>query len=193
MVRDDLRGVDHRLSHRPPWVLASFSLESRCALGGAGDAESGYQRTMTRKWRQKSDPLFRGDHADAVGLPSPSADDSIVRHILYLEGAGRKTPYLSTTELHEIAEHFGGRTGRVWKVMFRRLQDEGLTHISRIELLDLLNGRGKGRATWRSALEVALARRYAEQWYEHLIDFSPLAPIEDSQLRKVVDRCFDKA
>jgi hypothetical protein len=148
---------------------------------------------MTRKWRQKSDPLFRGDHADAVGLPSPSADDSIVRHILYLEGAGRETPYLSTTELHEIAEHIGRRTGRVWKTMLRRFQDEGLTHISRIELLNLLKGRGMGRATWGSALEVAQARRYAEQWYEHLIDFSPLAPIEFPQLREVVDHCFDKA
>ncbi|MFH1465597.1 MAG: hypothetical protein ABIO70_14515 [Pseudomonadota bacterium] len=148
---------------------------------------------MTRKWRHQSDPLFRGDRADAVGLPSPSANDSIVRHILYLEGAGRETPYLSTTELHEIAEHFAGRNGRVWKAMLRRLHEEGITHISRIELLSLLKGRGKGRATWRSALEVAQARRYAEQWYEHLIDFSPLAPIEDPMLREVVFRCFDKA
>lgn len=35
----------------------------------------------------------------------------------YLEGAGRKTPYLSATESEEIARHFAGRDGRTWKTL----------------------------------------------------------------------------
>ena len=148
---------------------------------------------MERRWRHQSDPLLRGDSADCVCLPTPSADDSIVRHVLYLEGAGRETPYLSTSEQREVATHFAGPDGRVWKTMLRQVREGGLGHISRRELLGLLKGRGKGRARWKSAFEVAQARRYVEQWYEHLVDFSPLDPIDTPQLREVVDRCFDKA
>ena len=53
-------------------------------------------------WRRKTDPLYRGDAADAVLIPVPDADASIVRHILYLDGYGRATPYLSTTERMEV-------------------------------------------------------------------------------------------
>ena len=148
--------------------------------------------TQRGRWRHQRDPLLRGDHVDHVGLPTPAADQSIVRHVLYLEGAGRESPYLSTTELEEAARYFAGE-GRVWKTMLRTIRAEGLGHVSRRELLDLLKGTGKGRARWRSALEVAQARRYAEQWFEHLIDFAPLSPIAEPELRTVVDRCFDKA
>jgi len=50
------------------------------------------------RWRATQHPLFRGDAASGVGIPRPDADPSIVRHILYLDGPGRETPYLSTTE-----------------------------------------------------------------------------------------------
>ncbi len=148
---------------------------------------------MAKKWRHQSDPLLRGDGADEVGLPAPDGDTSIVRHVLYMEGPGRETPYLSTSELREAAEHFAGRGGRVWSAMLRVLRREGLGHVSRRDLLDLLRGTGKGRAKWHSAFEVAQARRYAEQWHEHLVDFAPLDPIDEAQLREVVDRCFSKA
>ena len=42
---------------------------------------------------------------------------------------------------------------------------------SRTELLSLMKGNGKGKAKWPSAFEVMQARRYVEQWEEHLLDF----------------------
>jgi hypothetical protein len=117
------------------------------------------------------DPLFRGDGADGVGLPVPDAPTSLVRHVLYLEGAGRKTPYVSTTEDEETAERFAGKTGRVWHALVTRFQAAGLRYISNSELLGLLRGKGKGDAAWPKASEVQRARAYAEQWAEHLVDF----------------------
>jgi hypothetical protein len=88
---------------------------------------------------------------------------------MYLEGPGRETPYLSTTEDHDVAEHFS--CGLVWQTMVRIAQAESICHISRSELLQLMKGNGKGRAKWPSAFEVMQARRYVEQWGEHLLDF----------------------
>jgi hypothetical protein len=34
-----------------------------------------------------------------------------------------------------------------------------------------LKGNGKGKARWSDPFEVMQARRYAEQWSEHLLDF----------------------
>jgi hypothetical protein len=34
-----------------------------------------------------------------------------------------------------------------------------------------LKGNGKGKAKWSDPFEVMQARRYAEQWSEHLLDF----------------------
>jgi hypothetical protein len=34
-----------------------------------------------------------------------------------------------------------------------------------------LKGNGKGKAKWGDPFEVMQARRYAEQWSEHLLDF----------------------
>ncbi len=125
--------------------------------------------TAKKKWRMSKDPLYRGDEKDSVCVPNPEADDSIVRHIMYFEGPGRETPYLSTSEEYELAENFSN--GSVWKTFVRIARKESVLHISRTELLALMKRNGKGKAKWPNAFEVMQARRYVEQWGEHLLDF----------------------
>jgi len=132
----------------------------------------------TKNWKPSKDPLFRGDRKSGINVPKPNADDSIVRHILFLEGPGRETPYLSTTEEYDVAEYFA-QSGTVWKTFVNDAKKEGVSHISRAELLSLMKGNGKGNAKWSSAFEVMQARRYVEQWGEHLPDFRQVVnPIE---------------
>lgn len=136
-------------------------------------------------WRQKADPLWRGDNAAGVSLPDPTADPSLVRHILFLEGAGRPTPFHSTTEDHAVAKYFAGSSGKVFQTGVARAAALKIKHISRLELLRLLRGKGQGRAAWSSPMEVMQARRYVEERLEHLLDFtdlSTLAPAEVSAL-----------
>jgi hypothetical protein len=128
--------------------------------------------TNGRKWSASKNPLYRGDQANGVCVPNPGADKSIVRHILYLEGPGRETPYLSNTELLEIAERFAGSDGKIWQAFVADAKAFGVTHLSKSELISLLKGPGKGNAKWSSAFEVMRARQYVEQWSEHLLDFS---------------------
>ena len=125
---------------------------------------------MTKKWRLSKDPLFRGDSKDGVQTPDPSANDAIVRHVLYFEGPGRATPYLSTSEQAEFAENFA-QAGLVWQTYVKVAETEGVKHISNSELLGFLKGEGKGKARWSERFEVMQARRYVEQWGEHLLDF----------------------
>jgi hypothetical protein len=115
------------------------------------------------------DPLFRGAAKDSVCVPNPDADDSIVRHIMCFEGPGRETPYLSTSEEYEFAESFAN--GAVWETRMKKAKEESVGHIGRTELLSLMKGNGKGKAKWANAYEVMQARRYVEQWGEHLLDF----------------------
>lgn len=125
--------------------------------------------TSNRMWKMSKDPLFRGDARNAVCVPNPDADDSIVRHVMYLEGPGRETPYLSTSEEYELAEMFSN--GAVWETFVAVARKESVGHISRTELLSLMRGNRKGKAKWPNAFEVMQARRYVEQWGEHLLDF----------------------
>ena len=125
--------------------------------------------TAKKIWKSSKDPLFRGDAWDAVSVPTPDADDSIVRHIMYFEGKGRETPYLSTSENYAIAENFSD--GAVWKTLVKTVKKESVGHISKSELLSLMKGNGKGKARWQNAFEVMQARRYVEEWGEHLLDF----------------------
>lgn len=125
--------------------------------------------TTMKKWKASQDLLYRGDGKHAVCVPTPDADDSIVRHIMYFEGPGRKTPYLSTSEEYELARNFSH--GAVWQTLVKIAMAESIRHISRMELLSLMKGNGKGRAKWPNAFEVMQARRYVEQWGEHLLDF----------------------
>ncbi len=62
-------------------------------------------------------------------------------------------------------------------------------HIPRLELLKLLRGKGRGRAKWSSAHEVMTARRYVEQWAEHLFDFSDLE-MSPQELRELLDELY---
>jgi hypothetical protein len=91
---------------------------------------------------------------------------------LYLDGAGRDTPYHSTSEEHDTAAYFAGKSGgRVYQTTVALVRAAGVGHISRIELLAMLKGTGRGDAKWPSAFEVMTARRYVEQWSEHLVDY----------------------
>jgi len=142
--------------------------------------------TVRRRWKASKDPLYRGDARDCVRVPNPRADDSIVRHIMYFEGPGRETPYLSTSETYESADQFSD--GAIWQTLVRVAGREGVGHIGRAELLTLMKGNGKGKAKWPSAFEVMQARRYVEQWAEHLLDFREVA---DSA--QVVKKIFSKS
>jgi hypothetical protein len=140
-------------------------------------------------WRQKTDPLYRGDAADAVLIPVPGADASIVRHILYLDGYGRETPYLSTSERKDVAAIFGVRGG-IWKTTAPLAVKHGVGHLDNKQLLTLLKGKGKGKAKWPNAYEVLQAKRYAEQHFEHLLDFTDIGP---DHVAGVVVNVFSKA
>jgi hypothetical protein len=129
------------------------------------------------KWKVGRDSLYRGDYKGLIHRPVPSADDSIVRHILFLEGPGRDTPYLSTTEEEAVARRFAGTGGAVWQTTVKKAKDLSVGHLSKAELLSQLNGNGKGRAKWTSPFEVMQARRYVEQWSEHLLDFRKIKDV----------------
>jgi hypothetical protein len=123
-----------------------------------------------KKWKRSKDPLFRGDHKDAVSVPSPGADDSVIRHVMYFEGPGRETPYLSASERRDVAERFA-QAGGIWEVSVPHAAAHGVEHLSNSELLELMKGHGKGAAKWTDPFEVMQARRYVEEHNEHLLDF----------------------
>lgn len=125
------------------------------------------------KWK-KQDPLFSGDAEAAVSVPTPDANAAIVRHILYLEGPGRESPYLSVSEARDLAARFAQDRG-LWKTFVKHAAVRDIGHISNKELLQLLKGAGKGMASWDDGYEVMQARRYVEQWSEHLLDFRRVA------------------
>jgi hypothetical protein len=139
-------------------------------------------------WKLKDGILFRGDVKGGAALPVPSGDKSIVRHVLYLEGYGRTTPYLSATESKETAGHFAN--GQVYASQPSSWKLLGVEHRSRKELLGLLKGRGKGDAAWNNAFEVLQASNYVELHQEHLADFRSLSNFSVPQLRALVDTVF---
>lgn len=139
-------------------------------------------------WKKARDPLFRGDDAGGVSVPDPTATLGIVPHVLY-PGAGRRSPFHSTSESEDSANHFAGHSGRVYRTAAPKAEALGVAHVGQIELKKLLVGKGHGRAAWRSALEVMQARRYVEQWAEHLLDFSNVDPGDAARVaREVYDR-----
>lgn len=129
---------------------------------------------MTKKWKCSNDPLYRGDSVNGVVPPTHNANPSLVRHILYLEGHGRETPYLSCTESNDIAVRFAGRNGKAYQTSVSTWKTNGVSHRSRNELLALLKGKGHGKAEWSSAFEVMRANQYVEEHLEHLADFADL-------------------
>lgn len=142
-------------------------------------------------WKQSRDPLYRGAFATTPGTPVPTASSSIVRHILYLEGFGRETPYMSTSEAYDCAERFAQEhDGAIWETSVARAQTHGVKHRSRKELLDLLKGTGKGDASWSDPFEVSQARKYVEQHLEHLLDFRETP---DAQAEATARRVFTRS
>jgi hypothetical protein len=131
-------------------------------------------------WKTERDALFRGAFASTPGDPVPTAPRSIVRHILYLEGFGRETPYLSASEARDCAERFAQEhDGAVWETTVARAQSHGVNHRSRKELLNLLKGTGKGDASGSDAYEVMRAAAFVERHLEHLLDFRHI-PVEQA-------------
>ncbi|MFY2562455.1 hypothetical protein ACN469_32975 [Corallococcus terminator] len=124
-------------------------------------------------------------------MPTPLSNDSIVRHVLYLDGAGRETPYLSTSESQSAASHFAGRDGKIWKTLVKHIKSKNVHHISMSDLLAMLRGSGKGAAKWPSALETMTARKYVEQWSEHLLDFRDHKKTPKEQLEQLVHELFE--
>ncbi len=143
--------------------------------------------TAPKKWNAIRDPLLRGDATTGVRVPVPAANDSIIRHVLYLEGPGRETPYLSASESMAAANRFA-QAGVVWKTFVKQAQANGVGHIGNSALLSLMKGYGKGKAKWDDPFEVMQARRYVEQWSEHLLDFRGT-----SEPQTAINRIFEKA
>jgi hypothetical protein len=141
-------------------------------------------------WKLTRDPLHRGDRSQGVSLPCPQASRSIVRHVLYLEGYGRETPYLSATEERDVALRFAGSEGRTYMAHPQQWAPLRVSHRPRKELLQLLRGKGKGDAEWPYAFEVMRARQYVEEAQEHLADFSELSEIGTQNLVALVNQVF---
>ncbi len=145
-------------------------------------------------WTEE-DRLYRGDSRHGPETPVPDADRSFVRHILYIGGAGRESPYLSTTESEAIARtKYAGPKGMVRFTYVPHARELRVDHIGYLELMDLLQGRGKGRAQSRNAMQVAQARRYVEESLEHLLDFRRHGAADSaapSNLDEVVRQVFD--
>ncbi len=144
-------------------------------------------------WKLSRDPLYRGDQARGASLPCPQASRSIVRHVLYLEGYGRETPYLSASEDRNLASQFAGANGKTYIAYPKQWPALGVAHCPRKELLQLLRGYGKGDAEWPCAYDVMRARQYVEEWQEHLADFYAVEDATPQSLRALVDQIFRSA
>jgi len=147
---------------------------------------------LRHKWKASRDPLLRGDDRKSPASPVPDADRSLVRHILYLGGKGRESPYLSFTEDEMVARRFAGKDGKIYSTTVKKLKTNEVAHISRRELVQLLRGKGKGRAAWQSAYEVMQARRYVEEHAEHLGDFSGFKEHSNNEIVELVEKVLDE-
>lgn len=157
----------------------------------AFSSELWYPHNKMSKKAKKDVELFRGDDRSGVHVPQPDADPSIVRHILYLDGKGRPTPYLSTSESTEVAERFDNtRQTAVWVTLPREATEAGAGLISLTELRHLLKGEGKGAARWsgkNANLLVKRALQLAEENQEHLLDFRSL---DEAEVGPLIQRIF---
>lgn len=140
--------------------------------------------------RKPQATLFRGDHRDGVATPDPRAPDNVVRHILFLEGYARATPYTSTSSSRETAARFAGSSGRVWSTSPEHAAVQSAEHISNAELMQNLRGRGRGRRFKGSPSEVAQARVYAETTSEHLLDWCSCGRVNAAGMRARVRGAF---
>jgi hypothetical protein len=111
---------------------------------------------------------------------------------LDLEGPGRDTPYLSTTEHEETARYFAGEEGGIYETTKANCQEHEVGHISRKDLLDLLKGDGKGNARWDSKRDILRARAYVEEHAEHLLDFRKFQTLTPEKIETLVKKIFKK-
>ncbi len=88
-----------------------------------------------RPWKESEDLLFRGDSLEIPDPPDPTAEASLVRHILQVDGPGQQTPFLSTTESEETARYFALPKGFVLSTSVPVLQEADLGYIGNKELL----------------------------------------------------------
>jgi hypothetical protein len=107
--------------------------------------------------QKKAAPLFRGDASDAVAQPNPLADPSLIRHILYLGGYGRESPYLSASGEESAAARFASGGGRVWTTSGALAESLGAKHLSQRELEATLKASKTGRASWPNVRQRQLA------------------------------------
>jgi len=112
-------------------------------------------------------PRYRGNDDEVAGRPAPKADSNLVRHVLYLGGRGRATPYLSITADRDEAATFGA----LWKTSSAALRSSGAKHLPNDALIAALTSN-KGRARWPSTKDRLRAAKYAEEHGEELADFS---------------------
>jgi hypothetical protein len=108
-----------------------------------------------------------------------------------LEGHGRETPYLSSSESLATAARFAGSDGSVYIGRPENWPTVGVKHRSRKELLLLLRGKGRGDAQWHSAFEVMRAHQFVEESEEHLADFS--AAETGADLERMTKAAFTNA
>lgn len=111
-----------------------------------------------------------------------------MRHILYLGGYGRESPYLSTSAQETRAARFG----RLWKTSGELAEGLGAKHLGQIELETILKSSKAGRARWRNARQRLQARKYVELHAEHLIDFISFKARPET-VAGVVRSMFEKA
>lgn len=116
----------------------------------------------------------------------------MIRHILYLGGYGRESPYLSTSGDESLAGRFASGGGRVWKTSGELAERLGAKYLSQSELQTILKSSTKGRASWSNARQRLLARKYVELHAEHLIDFLPFKQTPTT-VKGVVLKVFEKA
>lgn len=120
-----------------------------------------------------ADRLYRGNDDEVAGRPDPRANDNLVRHVLYLGGRGRASPYLSATADRNEAAEFGP----TWETTSAAVQASGARHLPNDALIAALK-RNRGRARWPSTRDRQRALKYAEQHGEQLVDYGafPDAP-----------------
>jgi hypothetical protein len=108
-----------------------------------------------------------------------------------LEGYGRETPYLSSSQSLATAARFAGSDGSVYIGRPETWPAAGVKHRGRKELLQLLRGKGKGDGQWHSAFEVMRAHQFVEESEEHLADFS--AAEDGADLERMAKAAFSNS
>ena len=123
-------------------------------------------------------------------MPTPSADPSLIRHVLHVGSDGRETPYLSTSDARDLAAEFGTQ---LWETTASLAIARGATHLRHEELMQIIKTSSTGRASWRSAFERRQAWKFVEQHREHLLDYAGFTTRPPQDLVAAIDGTFARA